>query len=89
MRLTLPKGKPLLTMVWVGGPQPLYDVEWTRNTVRVYPDKQVWCKAQSRSLNNKGVMATRTGRWFKSITVKSVERYQHGLESIGYRRLEV
>ena len=87
---TLPKGKPLLTMVRVGGPQPLYDVEWTRNTIRVYPNNQIWRKCQSRSLNNKGVMAVRASRWFWSTAfcTQSIASYQKHLEGLGYRRLE-
>lgn len=88
-RPSLPKGKPILTMVYVGGPQPDYNVEWTREFIRVY-GQEVWRKCQSRSLNNKGVMAVRTCRWQRFTRLRiSVESYLIQLERLGYRRLEV
>jgi hypothetical protein len=85
----LPKGVPLLEMVRDGGPNSLYDVDWSRNTLRMFEDSSVWKRTEVKCLNHKGAKAVRRVPWrrFERVDGPIVE-YVRERVAEGYRMVK-
>jgi hypothetical protein len=80
----------LLVMVRVSGPNPLYDVDWSRSTVQIRENRSIWERIEVKGLNRKGVKALRRVPWKRINWLHApLDQYQRHLEAEGYRRLEL
>ena len=88
---TPPAKDAVFILVRVRGPQPLYDVDWSRNTLRVFPTGQIFSKVEVKCINHKGVKAVRSTGWRRIAKLRHVTpaEYREQMLQGGFVDLEV
>ena len=89
---TPPLRAVVCTLVRTGGPQPKYEVDWTRTVIRVYDTGFVYKKVEAFMFNRKGTKARRCSGWVKvgPLRDETVEHYRERMIcQMGFSDLEV
>jgi len=77
---------PVIVLVRTGGPQPEYDVVWTRGTVKVLASGTMLRRSEAKKPNRKGRLAVCSSGW-RRVRPADVERYVDRLKLAGFREV--
>jgi len=86
MKAHLPAAKTaLLTMLHVGPPRPELDIRWSRQIVRVFPNRRIFRRVQAKMPNRTGIIAVRNSGWTANGYMhEPLAEYKTKLERLGF-----
>ena len=80
--------KPLL-LVRTGGPQPEYDVMWTRGTIKIAANGRIYYKGEAQKVNRRGRVAVSSCGWKRiRLSYLTLEQYVERMKLQGFKEVE-